>query len=336
MADLTGAIIVAILSVTTPQQPPPRDPARPGAAAPLVAAPGLAGKEADLEAKIAASPTTLPLYYQLAQLQERRGAYAEAEATLLRAREAGPSDKGAAMIIAGFYSRRGMADQAIAAWETAAQLDGGNPQAHVMVANAYLEKMNKDKALVPAQQLTSLTEALAATDRALALDADNFPALSFKSTVLKQRATLETDPAQKQRLVAESEALRARAFEISKMRSGHAAESVSASPPPGGPAGVAGAMPVRVGGNIPSPTRLRDVKPIYPPEAQSAGIQGVVIIETTIGIDGRVSGARVLRSIPQLDEAALEAVRQWEFTPTLLNGVAVPVIMTVTVNFTNP
>jgi protein TonB len=58
-----------------------------------------------------------------------------------------------------------------------------------------------------------------------------------------------------------------------------------------------------------------------------------VIIEATIGPDGAVDNAKVLRSIPLLDEPALDAVRRWEFTPTLLNGVAVPVIMTVTVNF---
>ena len=63
-------------------------------------------------------------------------------------------------------------------------------------------------------------------------------------------------------------------------------------------------------------------------------MQGVVILETTIDIHGQVSDARVLRSIPMLDQAAIDAVRQWAFTPTYLNGMAVPVIMTVTVNFT--
>jgi periplasmic protein TonB len=76
------------------------------------------------------------------------------------------------------------------------------------------------------------------------------------------------------------------------------------------------------------------VNPVYPSIAQSARVQGVVIVEATIGPDGKVSDARVLRSIPLLDQAALDAVRQWVFTPTLLNGVPVPVIMTVTVNFT--
>jgi protein TonB len=59
-----------------------------------------------------------------------------------------------------------------------------------------------------------------------------------------------------------------------------------------------------------------------------------VIIEATIGPTGTVQDARILRSIPLLDAAALEAVRQWEYTPTLLNGVPVPVLMTITVNFT--
>ena len=58
-----------------------------------------------------------------------------------------------------------------------------------------------------------------------------------------------------------------------------------------------------------------------------------MIIEATIGPTGNVQDAKVLRSIPLLDDAALDAVRQWEYTPTLLNGIPVAVIMTVTVDF---
>ena len=70
------------------------------------------------------------------------------------------------------------------------------------------------------------------------------------------------------------------------------------------------------------------------PVAKAAGVAGVVIIEARIGTDGGVESARVLRSIPLLDEAALDAVKQWRFTPTLLNGQATPVMITLTVNFT--
>jgi periplasmic protein TonB len=91
--------------------------------------------------------------------------------------------------------------------------------------------------------------------------------------------------------------------------------------------------PVQIGGTVRRPQKVRDVVPVYPPMAKAAGLQGVVIIEATLSTDGRVMNARVLRSVPLLDNAALDAVRQWEFTPTLLNGVAVPVVMTVTVSF---
>ena len=95
-----------------------------------------------------------------------------------------------------------------------------------------------------------------------------------------------------------------------------------------------GAAPVHVGGNIPPPLKTKDVRPVYPAEAQQAGVSGVVILEATIGEDGKVRDAIVKRSIPLLDQAALSAVRQWEYAPTTLNGKPVPVIMTVTVNFT--
>jgi len=103
-------------------------------------------------------------------------------------------------------------------------------------------------------------------------------------------------------------------------------------PPPPPPNWAAGA--IRVGGNMPPPTKVKNVAPVYPPLAESARVQGVVILETIVGADGKVQDARVLRSIPLLDQAALDAVKQWEFTPTMLNGSPVPIVMTVTVQFT--
>jgi protein TonB len=82
------------------------------------------------------------------------------------------------------------------------------------------------------------------------------------------------------------------------------------------------------------PAKTKHVAPVYPPIAQSARVQGVVITRLVIGEDGKVQDARILRSIPLLDQAAIDAVRQWEFMPTLLNGSPVPVLMTATVQFT--
>jgi periplasmic protein TonB len=90
---------------------------------------------------------------------------------------------------------------------------------------------------------------------------------------------------------------------------------------------------VRVGGQIKEPKKLKHVAPVYPPIARQARVQGVVVLECTISPQGRVTDVRIVRGIPLLDAAAIEAVKQWVYTPTLLNGVPVPVIMTVTVNF---
>jgi len=89
---------------------------------------------------------------------------------------------------------------------------------------------------------------------------------------------------------------------------------------------------VRVG-EIIAPRKTHDVPPIYPAEAQSKGIQGVIIIDAIISRTGCVSDARVTRSIPYLDIPALTAVMQWTFEPTRIGDQAVPTIMTVTVNF---
>ena len=105
-------------------------------------------------------------------------------------------------------------------------------------------------------------------------------------------------------------------------------------PPPDQVAGDAADPPLRVGGTIKAPIKVKNVNPVYPPDAQEAKVQGVIIMEARIERDGTVGRVRVLRSIPMLDDAAVDAVKQWEFTPTLLNGAPVPIIMTVTVNFT--
>ena len=91
--------------------------------------------------------------------------------------------------------------------------------------------------------------------------------------------------------------------------------------------------PIRAGGIVKYPRKVHDVQPVYPAIAIQARIEGQVLIEAIIGTDGRVRDARVTGSKPLLDQAALDAVRQWRFTPSLLNGVPVPVILTITVNF---
>jgi protein TonB len=100
------------------------------------------------------------------------------------------------------------------------------------------------------------------------------------------------------------------------------------TPPPSTPA-----KPVRLHSGMREPQKIVDVKPIYPPLAQAAHREGLVILEAVIDAKGVVESVRVLKGVQMLDDAAVAAVRQWRFTPALLNGEPVPVVMTVTVNF---
>jgi periplasmic protein TonB len=90
---------------------------------------------------------------------------------------------------------------------------------------------------------------------------------------------------------------------------------------------------VRVGGEIKTPTRLVYVPPSYPSIAQTARVEGEVVLEATIDETGAVKNVVVRQSIPLLDRAAIEAVSKWRYSPTLLNGEPVAVIMTVGVRF---
>lgn len=93
-------------------------------------------------------------------------------------------------------------------------------------------------------------------------------------------------------------------------------------------------VPLRVGQGVREPRKILDATPIYPAIAQSARVQGAVILEAVINERGAVERVKVLRSVPLLDAAAVEAVSRWRYTPTLLNGTPVAVLMTITINFT--
>jgi protein TonB len=91
---------------------------------------------------------------------------------------------------------------------------------------------------------------------------------------------------------------------------------------------------IRVGQGIREPRRIAGAAPEYPIMARNARIQGTVILEAVINDRGTIERLRVLKSEPLLDAAAIAAVEKWRYTPTLLNGVPVSVLMTITINFT--
>ena len=88
-----------------------------------------------------------------------------------------------------------------------------------------------------------------------------------------------------------------------------------------------------IGSTLVPPRKTKQVAPVYPQEAKAAQVEGAVVVQARVEPDGHISHARVIRSIPQLDQAALDAVLQWEFEPAVVDGEAVPYILTATVVF---
>jgi protein TonB len=91
--------------------------------------------------------------------------------------------------------------------------------------------------------------------------------------------------------------------------------------------------PLRPGGDIRPPQRITYVAPVYPALAREVRRDGTVILEAVIDETGAVRNVTVVRSIPLLDRAAIDAVSQWRYTPTRLNGAPIAIIMNVTVTF---
>ncbi len=106
----------------------------------------------------------------------------------------------------------------------------------------------------------------------------------------------------------------------------------AAPPPPG--ISVAPPSAIRVGGNVQQANLITKITPVYPPEAKAARVQGLVRFNTTIGPDGHVQNLSVVSGPPLLVNSAVDAVKQWAYKPTLLNGQPVTVVTVVDVNYT--
>jgi len=218
-----------------------------------------------------------------------------------------------------------------------------SPEMNHRIAVEYWEKANKDLSLTPDEKLDTVLRGIAAEDRALAMNPEYVPALTYKNLFLRMQANLTTDPTRRAQLINQADELHEKTIALRGVppppppppKPSSSSEELPPPPPPMPDEyrrHFEELNPVRIG-NVP-PLKIRDVKPAYPPVALAAGVQGIVVVEAIIDGAGRVAGARVLRSIPLLDAAAMEAVEQWEFRPVLSNGVPQPVVFVTTVNFT--
>jgi len=259
-----------------------------------------------------------------------------------------------AVSLAATYRRHGRFDEAIAVLERSARSTPRDVVGYRRLTGLLWDKAYTDTTLAADRRAAYIERGLAHADNALAIHEGDFEALTYKGLLLRAKARDARNADEQQPLIARAVELQGQAV-VAKGAGGSpvdpyahlfplaalASASAPAALKPQVPASVSIApfdppLPagtLRVGGVVPEPKKLKVAEPVYPPIAKTARVQGVVILECLVDVDGKVKQTRVLRSIPLLDQAATDAVMQWEFEPTVWRGAVTPVLMTVTVNF---
>ena len=289
------------------------------------------------------------------------GAYARherpnlSEKFLKAALKANPSDAQVCEILARLYNEplwngRSRFDDSMATLEQCATMSPRDPVGYYKLAAFLWEKARRDETLTDPQRQAYVDRGLGHADRALGLGGDFWQAMVYKSLLLGLKARTVSDPAIRQGLVDEADALRKRAMALraAGVPSPHGlADAWQPSSPPSSPAqsgtvggvaeGVVGGVlsdtPMRVGGDVKAPVMRVHVDPVYPEVARKARVSGEVVVECTIDKRGNVTNVKVLQPRPFLTDAAVEAVRQWKFEPATLHGEPVDVLLTSTVKF---
>ena len=283
--------------------------------------------EAELLAAVAAEPSDLRPYLELASLYLHANRRADSIKILRQALQHHPNSPTVFTALMLYTDP----DQDPAGFDALAMewrnVDPSDVRPILFVASLHLRRASVTRDL--SERQTHVQKAAQLLDEVKTLNPTTPEQRGPYLNHLKLLIAVTDDPIERQRLTTE---LEAGAKDLAGQTRGGVSVAppggMATAPPPSWPAGA-----VRVGGNIKPPVKTKNVEPVWPPVAQQARVQGVVILEVLIDEAGKVADARVLRSIPLLDLAAIEAVRQWEFEPTHPNGVPVPVIMTVTVQF---
>ena len=222
-------------------------------------------------------------------------------------------------------------------------------------------KVQKDTSLSRDERLRLLQMGILEIDHALSIDPANRDALVWKSVMLRLSATLTDREEARALMLSQSTELRDRAIALEKQSTTQPATRTTPGqlpppppapspsqamregpPPPPPPPNVPESFmktferlhPIRIGGSgVDVPKKIKDVKPIYPNDAMAARIEGEVELELIVDTDGRVADSRVVTGVPELNDAALGAAGQWEFTPTMLNGAPAAVMVRCTIAF---
>jgi TonB family protein len=230
----------------------------------------------------------------------------------------------------------------------AAALDPLNPSLQHVVATFYFQK-SRDSRLSATQKYECLEGTVTAEDHALAADPTFFDALVYKNIALRELAAGEADALARQKLVEEADDLRARAVALRGVQDTSPALRQNSSlalpppPPPPPPVGATGDIQFvyaqtsfSTSGNARALEKVKDVRPVFPPIAIKFGIQGTVVIEAVVDRGGRVAEARIVESVPLLDQSAIDAVKQWQFDPATVSPSGDRVVLTVRASFSPP
>jgi TonB family protein len=212
--------------------------------------------------------------------------------------------------------------RAVALVSTLAAACGSAPTDEVTAARAARDRAAANAGQYAPESLRAAEEAHAALDAELAVQDGKW----FKSYD-RARSLAGTARAASERALADAETARAKAETEAAATAARARADAERR-------ATLAKTAVRVGGPVRAPRKTKHVPPVYPSIARSSRIGGTVQLELTVTPEGKVGEARVVKSVPLLDAAALEAARQWEYTPTRVKNVAVPVILNVAVEFT--
>jgi TonB family protein len=238
-------------------------------------------------------------------------------------------------------SERAAFDRKAGEMERIAAQKPRDAQAQHLLGTLYYER-SRDPSLGADERRGYLARGVAAEDRALAANPDYVEALVYKNILLRTQAAMESDPATRDDLIRQADALRNRALD---RRQSQATQAIPAGtvvttnvPPPPPPGGVS--EPIKwvyaeteIAAAGKAPVQTRHVRPIYAPMVIASGIQGQVVLEAGIDARGKVGQVRVVQSVAMLTQATIDAVRQWEFDPA---SVAEHASITVTATFTPP
>ena len=167
-------------------------------------------------------------YFALSKIYEDAGKYEEAEATLLKARDARPNDPTVYMQMAGFYNRQGQFDKTIESLEQRASREPNNPESYYTISTYYWDKAFRDFRLKEPEKREYVQKGIEASDRALKIKGDYMEAIVYKGLLLRLAANLEKDRGRQEQYLKEADQLRDKAKALQKAKSAGAGAGTGA------------------------------------------------------------------------------------------------------------